>query len=355
MKVLVTGWDGYIGAVMVPLLQAAGHDVVGLDSRLFEGCDLGEFRPAAPALRCDLRDVQPELLRGFDAVVHLAAISNDPLGNLHPDTTFDINHRASVRLALCAREAGVRRFLYASSCSVYGAASPDAILDESAPFAPVTPYAESKVRVEADLAALATGAFSPTCLRNATVYGLSPKLRGDLVVNNLVAWALAAGRVELKSDGTPWRPLVYVGDVCRVFLGVLEAPREIVHEQAFNVGRPGANYRIRDVAELVRAAVPGSEISFAAGAGPDPRCYRVDFSKLARALPGCVPATSLEEGIAELVAAFRRVGLRREDVEGDRFVRVQRILRLLREGELGADLRWTQGAARADGAEVRGA
>jgi len=354
MKVLVTGWDGYIGAVMVPLLQDAGHEVTGLDSRLFEGCDLGEFRPAAPALRCDLRDVRPEQLRGFDAVVHLAAISNDPLGNLNPDCTFDINHRASVRLAICAREAGVRRFLYASSCSVYGAASPDAVLDETAAFAPVTPYAESKVRVEADLSALASDGFSPTCLRNATVYGLSPKLRGDLVVNNLVAWALAAGRVELKSDGTPWRPLVYVRDVCRVFRGVLEAPRELVHDEAFNVGRPGANYRIRDVADRVRAAVPGSEITFAEGAGPDPRCYRVDFSKLARLLPDCMPATSLEEGIAELVAAFRRVGLRREDVEGDRFVRVQRILRLLREGELGPDLRFTARAG-ANGAEARSA
>ena len=352
MRVLVTGWDGYIGAAMLPLLQAAGHDVVGLDSRLFEGCDLGPYRPQAPALRCDLRDVVPAQLRGFDAVIHLAAISNDPLGNLNPDCTFDINHRASVRLALCAREAGVRRFLYASSCSVYGAASPDAVLDETAPFAPVTPYAESKVRVEADLSALATDAFSPTCLRNATVYGVSPKLRGDLVVNNLVGWALAVGRVELKSDGTPWRPLVHVGDVCRVFLGVLGAPRERVHDQAFNVGRPGANYRIREVADRVRAAVPGSRIGFADGAGPDPRCYRVDFSKLARVLPGSVPATSLDEGIAELVAAFRSLGLRREDVEGDRFVRVERILRLLREGALDPDLRWTAAARRT---EVRSA
>lgn len=347
MKVLVTGFDGYIGAVMVPRLQAAGHEVVGLDSRLFEGCDLGPFRPAVPVLRCDLRDVRLEQLRGFDAVIHLAAISNDPLGNLNPETTFDINHRASVRLAACAREAGVGRFLYASSCSVYGAASPEAILDETAPFAPVTPYAESKVRVEADVSPLASDGFSPTFLRNATVFGVSPKLRGDLVVNNLVAWALTAGRVELKSDGTPWRPLVYVGDVCRVFQGVLEARRELVHGQAFNVGRPGANYRIRDVAERVRAAVPGSEITFAEGAGPDPRCYRVDFSKLARVLPGSVPATSLEDGIAELVAVFRRVGLRREDVEGDRFVRVQRILRLLREGAIGPDLRWSAGGAEA--------
>jgi len=348
MKVLVTGCDGYIGAVMVPTLQRAGHEVVGLDSYLYEGCEIGPFRSTAPALRCDLRDVDASLLRGFDAVVHLAAISNDPLGNLNPDCTFAINHRGSLQLARAARAAGVRRFLYASSCSVYGTASPDAVLDETARFSPITPYAESKVRVEAELVELATDAFSPTCMRNATVYGFSPKLRGDLVVNNLVGWALTTGRVELKSDGTPWRPLVHVEDVCRAFQGVLAAPRELVHGEAFNVGRPGENHRIREVAERVRAAIPGSRIAFAAGAGPDPRCYRVDFGKLARVLPASVPIRMLEDGISQLVVAYRREGLRREDLEGDRFVRVERILRLLREGRVGADLRFARepGAAR---------
>jgi nucleoside-diphosphate-sugar epimerase len=341
MRVLVTGCDGYIGAVMVPLLQRAGHDVVGLDSYLFEGCELGEYRPSAPSLRRDLRDVEAAELRGFDAVVHLAGISNDPLGNLDPDLTFAINHRATLRLAEQARAAGARRFLYASSCSVYGAASPEAVLDEAAELGPLTPYAASKARVEADLAGLACEGFSPSYLRNATVYGVSPKLRGDLVVNNLVGWALGVGHVLLKSDGTPWRPLVHVEDVCRAFRGVLEAPREVVHDEAFNVGREGENHRIRDVAERICAAVPGAEIGFAAGAGPDPRCYRVDFGKLARALPDAVPVRTLDEGIAGLVAAYRSAGVGREDLEGDRFVRIERILRLIREGRLSPDLRWS--------------
>ncbi|MEN8161888.1 MAG: SDR family oxidoreductase, partial [Myxococcota bacterium] len=274
------------------------------------------------------------------AVIHLAALSNDPLGDLDPECTYAINHRASVHLAACAREAGVPRFLYSSSCSVYGAADPEAVLDESAPFHPVTAYGRSKVLVEADVAKLADARFHATFLRNATAYGVSPRLRGDLVVNNLVGWALTTGRVHLKSDGTPWRPLVHVEDIAGAFLAVLEAPVERVHGEAFNVGRDGENHRIADVAELVREAVPESVITFAPGAGPDPRCYRVDFGKLARTLPGFTPRWRVADGIRELRDAFQEQGLRQRDLEGDRYLRIRHIQRLRAEGRLDAGLRW---------------
>ena len=339
MRVLVTGHGGYIGAVMTRLFDAEGLDVVGTDSGLFDGCDFGEYVPPREVLLRDLRDLDERDLDGFDAVVHLAAISNDPLGDLNPSCTWDINHKASVRLAELAKRAGVARFLYSSSCSVYGAASPDDVLTETAAFSPLTAYAQSKVKVEADVAKLADDAFSPTFLRNATVYGASPRLRGDLVVNNLTGWAFATGRVLLKSDGTPWRPLVHVQDVCTAFLAVLNADRQVVHNQAFNVGRNGENYRVRQVAEHVMHEIAGSRIDFAEGAGPDPRCYRVDFSKIERALPHWKPRWTVAEGVAELHAAFRRETMSAEELEGDRYVRIRRIRRLLEAGWLDPDLR----------------
>lgn len=336
----MTGHDGYIGAVLAPFLVAEGHEVVGLDTRYYRDCGFGDDAPRIPVIDRDLRDVRAGDLEGFDAVMHLAALSNDPVGDLNPECTYDINHHASIRLARAAKQAGVGRFLFSSSCSVYGASSPDDILDEHASFSPITAYAESKVAVEHDLLELADDEFSPTFLRNATVYGVSPRLRGDIVVNNLVGWAVTTGKVHLKSDGTPWRPLIHVEDVCRAFAAILTTPRDAIHAEAFNVGAQGENYRIRTVAEMVQKAVPGSEVSFAEGAGADPRCYRVDFSKIARMVPAFRPTWNVERGIIQLRDAYLAVGLTRDDLEGARYSRVKSLLRLLEQGRIDSDLRW---------------
>jgi nucleoside-diphosphate-sugar epimerase len=338
LRVLVTGHDGYLGSVLAPALAQAGHEVVGLDSSLFADCVLGPPPAAVPAHRVDIRDMNKEHVRGFDAVVHLAGLSNDALGNVAPAVTEEINHHASVRLARLAREAGVRRFLFSSSCSIYGVTDADEHVDESAQLRPLTPYAEAKARVEADLHDLADDDFSPVYLRNATVYGFAPRLRLDLVLNNLVAWAHLTGEVRVLSDGTPWRPLVHVADVASAFAAALEAERDTVHDEAYNVGSAADNYRIGELAQVVGEVVPECRVVITGETGPDARSYRVDFSKLERRLPAFRPAWNVRVGAAELRDAFIRFGLERRHLDRT-FTRLAWLKELAEQGRLGPDLR----------------
>lgn len=339
MRVLVTGHDGYIGAVAVPALLDAGHEVVGLDSFLYEGCNFGTPDSPVPALRMDVRDVSPPDLQGFDAVVHLAALSNDPLGELDLELTEEVNLVATLRLARAAKEAGAKRFVFASSCSMYGAADGDRPADEDAPVRPLTAYARSKARAEEGLLALADSGFSPILMRNATVCGASSRLRVDLVLNNLVGWAITTGKVRILSDGTPWRPLLHVRDLAAATAALLDAPGELVHGEAFNIGRDSENYQVRDLAEIVRDAVSGCEIEYAGSSDPDSRSYRIDFGKLARALPELRLTWTAANAARELTEAYRAEGMTLEEFQGSRYTRLARLRDLLREGSFDSVLR----------------
>ncbi|MGI9534415.1 MAG: NAD-dependent epimerase/dehydratase family protein [Thermodesulfobacteriota bacterium] len=338
MRILVTGHKGYIGAVMVPMLLNEGHDVVGLDSDLYVRCSFGKFDDLVPNIKKDIRDIELSDLEGFDAVIHLAGLSNDPLGDLDPKLTFDINYLASVNLARLAKEAGVKRFVFSSSCSNYGA-SGDNLINENAEFKPVTIYGRSKVLVEKDVSKLADSGFCPTYLRNATAYGVSPRLRFDLVLNNLVAWAYTTGHVHIKSDGSPWRPIVHIEDISSAFIAVLNSPEELVNNKAFNVGVTEENYQIRDIANIVKDTVPKSKIEFAKNAGPDKRCYRVDCNEVLN-LTGFKPKWNATLGAQQLFKTYKKVGLELEDFEGPRYKRVDHIRQLLATGELDPTLRW---------------
>jgi nucleoside-diphosphate-sugar epimerase len=324
---------------MVPALRRAGHEVTGLDTGYYDECDFMAPPDDVPELKRDLRDVSARDLEGFDAVCHMAALSNDPLGDLNPNITYDINQHASVALAKAAKQAGVGRFLFSSSCSLYGSGGAD-LLDENAAFNPVTPYGESKVLVEQALSKIADASFSPVYLRNATAYGVSRRLRADVVVNNLVGHAMTTGKVLLQSDGTPWRPLVHIQDIIQAFERVLAAPRDAIHDQAFNVGDTKENYRIRQVADLVAEVVPNCEVTFAPGASPDARNYRVDFSKIQQALPDFQARWTLRAGIEELYEAYQRAGLTKDEFLGPRYYRLKTVHGLRERGALDNDLRW---------------
>jgi len=339
MRILVTGHQGYIGSVMTRYLDAQGHDVVGLDTAFFGDCVFGHNDDPTPSIYKDVRDVTADDLRGFDAVVHLAALANDPLGDLNPDWTYDINHRASVHLAQAAKAAGVERFVFSSSCSMYGDGWKDELLTEDAPMRPLTPYAVSKARSEEDIAGLADGHFTPVYMRNGSAYGISSHLRADLVLNNLMGWAFTTGKIKILSDGSPWRPIVHVEDISMAFAQALTAPRAAVHNQAFNVGPEGENYQVRDLAGIVNELLPQATVEYV-GKNPDPRNYRVSFEKIHAALPGFQPTWNARLGARQLLEGYRAAGLTAQTFQGPSYTRLLHLKALLADGRLDGSLRW---------------
>lgn len=345
MRVLVTGHSGYVGVVMTRILREAGHDVTGLDTGYYDGCDLNPFKDPTPSIRRDVRDVTAEDVDGFDAIIHLAALSNDPLGHLNPSLTGDINLAATVRMAKLAKAAGAERFIFASSCSLYGASDTSKPLDETAKTVPLTPYARTKIESETELSKLADDNFSPIYMRNATCYGASPRLRADVVLNNLVCWATLTGKVRLESDGRSWRPLLHVEDMSRAFTAMLAAPREKVHNEPFNIGLNEHNYIIRDVAQIVCDTVPGSTVEFAEGASADARSYRVDFTKLATTLPDFKFLWDAEKGAKQVYDAIRNSDMDEQIFLGRRHIRLNQLEHLMKTHQINDDLKWVAAAA----------
>ncbi|XPM58313.2 MAG: NAD-dependent epimerase/dehydratase family protein [Leptolyngbya sp. IPPAS B-1204] len=341
MRVIVTGHKGYIGTVLVPMLLDCGHEVLGIDSDLFADSTFGDGDGivAVPELHKDIRDLTTSDLTGYDALIHLAGLSNDPMGDLNPMLTDAINHLATIRLAQLCKQVGIERFLFSSSCSNYGAGGLDWLTEES-PLNPVTPYGISKANAEMGLAKLADDNFSPTYLRNATAFGASPRIRFDLVLNNLTAWAFTTGKVLLKSDGSAWRPIVHIADISRAFIAVLHAPRQLIHDQAFNVGRNEDNYRVREIAEIVEATIPGCKIEYASTAFSDSRCYKVDCRKLLDTLPEFQPQWNARSAAQQLYETYQQIGLTLDEFEGIRYRRVSQLQHLIEQNRLDANYRW---------------
>ena len=340
MKVLVTGHRGYIGTVLLPMLLEAGHEITGLDSGYFDDCLYTDRDIDVPYIKKDIRDVELADVEGMDAIIHLAGLSNDPMGDFNPEITYDINHRATVKFAKLAKQAGVRRFLFSSSCSTYGSAGQD-FIDETATFNPQTPYGESKVFSKRDLKELADETFSPVFLRNATAYGMSPRIRFDLVLNNLVAWAVTTQKIFLKSDGQAWRPIVHIADISSAFIALLEAPLDLIHCKAYNVGQTSENYRVREIATIVGEVVPNCEVAFADGAGADSRNYRVNCDLIQKEIPGFKPVWTARKAAEEIYEAILATGLKLEEFEGEKFIRLARLKKHIADGMMDSELRWS--------------